>query len=138
MPGVKLEIPFISDIDKEDITYACRHDGDFLALSFVSCREDVLQAKEILASEGREDLKIICKIESSVGVSNIDAILEEADGIMVARGDLGVEMPMEELPIIQKEIIKKCREQGKIAIVATEMLQSVSNTHLKLPTNSRV
>lgn len=136
VPGVKLEIPFISDIDKEDIIYACRHDGDFLALSFVSCREDVLQAKEILASEGREDLKIICKIESSVGVSNIDAILEEADGIMVARGDLGVEMPMEELPIIQKEIIKKCREQGKIAIVATEMLESMKKN--SRPTRAEV
>lgn len=125
VPGVKLDIPFISEVDKNDIIYACEHEGDFLALSFVSCVEDVLAAKEILKEHGREDLKIISKIESITGIENLDSIVEESDGIMVARGDLGVEVPMTMLPIYQKQIIKKCREAGKICIVATEMLESM-------------
>lgn len=125
VPGVKLDIPFISKQDREDIIYACRHEGDFLALSFVSCREDVLEAKEILKAENREDLKIISKIESMTGIDNLDSIIAESDGIMVARGDLGVEVPMTMLPIYQKQIIKKCREAGKLCIVATEMLESM-------------
>ena len=125
VPGVKLDIPFISEVDKNDIIYACEHEGDFLALSFVSCVEDVLAAKEILKEHGREDLKIISKIESMTGIENLDSIVEESDGIMVARGDLGVEVPMTMLPIYQKQIIKKCRQAGKICIVATEMLESM-------------
>lgn len=125
VPGVKLDIPFISEQDREDIIYACQHEGDFLALSFVSCREDVLEAKEILKEQNREELKIISKIESMTGIENLDSIIEESDGIMVARGDLGVEVPMTMLPIYQKMIIKKCREAGKICIVATEMLESM-------------
>ncbi len=125
VPGIKLDIPFISEVDKNDIIYACEHEGDFLALSFVSCVEDVLAAKEILKEHGREDLKIISKIESMTGIENLDSIVEESDGIMVARGDLGVEVPMTMLPIYQKQIIKKCREAGKICIVATEMLESM-------------
>ena len=125
VPGVKLDIPFISKQDKEDIIYTCSHEGDFLALSFVSCVEDVLEAKEILKENNREDLKIISKIESMTGIDNLDSIIEESDGIMVARGDLGVEVPMTMLPIYQKQIIKKCREAGKICIVATEMLESM-------------
>lgn len=128
VPGVHLDIPFISDIDREDITYACNHDGDFLALSFVSTKEDVLQAREILKENNREDLKIISKIESVTGIENLDEIIEVSDGIMVARGDLGVEAKMEDLPILQKMIIKKCREQGKIAVVATEMLESMKKS----------
>lgn len=125
VPGVKLDIPFISDQDREDIIYACHHEGDFLALSFVSSVDDVLEAKEILKENDREDLKIISKIESMTGIENLDSIIEESDGIMVARGDLGVEVPMTMLPIYQKQIIQKCREAGKICIVATEMLESM-------------
>ncbi len=125
VPGVKLDIPFISDDDRNDIIYACQHDGDFLALSFVSTKDEVLEVLEILKDHGRDDLKIIAKIESSLGISNLDDILDVVDGIMVARGDLGVEVSMAELPIIQKSIVKKCREQGKICIVATEMLESM-------------
>ncbi len=125
VPGVKLDIPFISDVDREDIIYACQHEGDFLALSFVSTREEVLEVKKILKEQNREDLKLICKIESTLGVENVESILEESEGIMVARGDLGVEAKLEELPIIQKKLIKKAREQGKICIVATEMLESM-------------
>ena len=125
VPGVHLNLDFISDQDKEDIIYACKHDGDFLALSFVSSKEDVLAAREILKSQGREDMQIISKIESHTAIQNIDEIIEVSDGIMVARGDLGVEMPMKELPILQKEIIDKCRKKGRTVIVATEMLASM-------------
>lgn len=124
-PGVKLDIPFVSDCDYEDIVYACNHEGDFLALSFVSCKEDVLEVREIIKECNREDMKIISKIESTTGIDNISEIVSVSDGIMVARGDLGVESPMEELPYLQKLIINECRKQGKIAIVATEMLESM-------------
>ena len=125
VPGVTLDIPFISDMDREDMIYACLHDGDFIALSFVNSKEDVLQAREIFKQYGREDLKVISKIESSTGFDNLDEILEVSDGVMVARGDLGVEVPLQKLPIYQKSIIKRCREYGKICIVATEMLESM-------------
>lgn len=125
VPGVKLDMPFISEQDREDIIYACEHEGDFLALSFVSCKEDVLEAREILKEYHRDDMKVISKIESTTGVANLDEIIEVSDGIMVARGDLGVEVPMHELPILQKTMIQKCRKQGKFCIVATEMLASM-------------
>ncbi len=125
VPNVKLDIPFINDVDYEDIVYACRHDGDFIALSFVSCKEDVLKVRDILKEQGREDIKLISKIESMTGIENIDEIIEVSDGIMVARGDLGVEVPMTKLPIYQKKLIEKCREKGKVCVVATEMLESM-------------
>ncbi len=125
VPNVKLNIPFINDVDYEDIVYACKNDADFIALSFVSSKNDVLKVKEILKQENREDIKLISKIESMTGIENIDEILEESDGIMVARGDLGVEVPMTKLPIYQKMLIEKCREVGKICVVATEMLESM-------------
>ena len=136
VPGVKLSVPFISSLDREDIIYACRNRGDFLALSFVSSKEDVLEVKEILKRENREDMQIISKIESSRGIDNLEEIIKESDGIMIARGDLGVEIPLEELPIVQKMIVRKCREFGKICIVATEMLASMS-TSLR-PTRAEV
>lgn len=125
VPGVNLDIPFISDADREDLVYACLHDGDFIALSFVNTKQDVLDAREIFKNYGREDMKVISKIESATGFDNLDEILEVSDGIMVARGDLGVEVPLQALPFYQKTIIKKCREHGKICIVATEMLESM-------------
>ena len=127
VPGIKLNIPFISDIDREDLTYACLNDGDFIALSFVNTKEDVLEAREIFKQCNREDIKVISKIESAMGFNNLDDILEVSDGIMVARGDLGVEVPLQDLPFYQKTIIRKCREFGKICIVATEMLESMKN-----------
>jgi pyruvate kinase len=127
-PGVKLEIPFISDIDREDITYACHHNGDYLALSFVSSRDDVLEARELLKENNRGDMQIISKIESVTGIENLDEIIEVSDGIMVARGDLGVEVPMEMLPIYQRMIVNKCREAGKICVIATEMLVSMKKS----------
>ena len=124
-PGVKLDIPFISDIDREDIIYACEHEGDFIALSFVSCKEDVLAAREILKEYNREDMKVISKIESTTGVENLDSIIDVSDGIMVARGDLGVDVSLELVPIYQKRMIAAANEVGKPAITATHMLESM-------------
>ncbi len=125
VPNVKLDMPFVSDNDKNDIIYAIHHDADFIAASFVSCKEDVLQIREILKEYGKENFKIICKIENQLGLDNLDEILDESEGIMVARGDLGTETQMEILPLLQKEMIKKARGLGKIVIVATEMLESM-------------
>jgi len=136
VPGVHLNVPFISEYDREDIIYACEHDGDFLALSFVSTKEDVLEAREILKQCNREDLKVISKIESTTGIDNLSEIVSVSDGIMVARGDLGVEAPMEQLPILQQLIIKECRKQGKFCIVATEMLESMKKN--SRPTRAEV
>ena len=124
VPDVLLNIPFISEDDYKDIVFAVTHSCDYLALSFVNRKEDVLEVKRIIETVGG-DAKIISKIESRAGIKNIDEIIEVSDGIMVARGDLGVEVPIEEVPIIQKELITKCRENGKFAIVATEMLASM-------------
>ena len=124
VPGVHLDIPFISDYDKEDIIYACEHEGDYIALSFVSTKQDILDAKKIIES-CNGDIKIISKIESTTGIQNLKEIVSLSDGVMVARGDLGVEAPMEEIPFLQKAIIEECRKQGKFCIVATEMLESM-------------
>lgn len=135
-PGVDLNIPFISDVDREDIIYACRHDGDYLAASFVQSAKDVLAIREILKEENREDMKIIAKIESQMGMNNLEEIVKVADGCMVARGDLGVEVPMYLLPICQKRIVKLCRQNKKMCIVATEMLESMK--HNPRPTRAEV
>lgn len=124
VPGVNLFLPFISEQDKSDLEFAATHSADYIALSFVSCKQDVEAARKIVKDAGGDAL-LISKIESRTGVENIDSIIKASDGIMVARGDLGVEVPMEELPILQKMMIRKCREQGKFAIVATEMLASM-------------
>lgn len=125
VPGVNLEEPFLSETDIADIKYACHHQGDFIALSFVSSKEDVLSVRRLITSEG-SNMQIISKIESTYALDNLDDIIDVSDGIMVARGDLGVEVPMKELPIIQKDIIRRCRKKGKLCIVATEMLSSMT------------
>lgn len=125
VPSIKLNIPYISDEDREDIKFACQNGGEYLAISFVSCKEDVLEVKELLKEYDREDMLIICKIESELGIQNIESILKVSDGVMVARGDLGTEIESERLPIVQKSIIKTCRKMGKICIVATEMLETM-------------
>lgn len=124
VPGVDLNLDFISEIDKKDIAFAATHACDYLALSFVNTKEDVIAAREIIEEAGGDAL-IISKIESRMGIENIDDIIDESDGIMVARGDLGVEVSLEKLPMLQKSIIRKCRQKGKFAIVATEMLASM-------------
>lgn len=125
IPGIDLNIPFVSEDDEEDIKYACEHDGDFLGISFVSSADDVRAARELLKKYGKPGMPILSKIETAKAIENIDAIIEETDGIIVARGDLSVEVPFIEVPILQKQIIKKCREKGKVCIVATEMLKSM-------------
>lgn len=125
VPGIKLNIPYVSDLDRADLKYACENGGEYLAISFVSSKEDVLEIKEILKEHHREDLQIICKIESDLGIKSLEEILEVSDGVMVARGDLGTEIPSERLPIVQKEIAKTCRRMGKICVVATEMLETM-------------
>ena len=124
VPGVDLKLDFISEVDEKDIAFAATHACDYLALSFVTAKEDVIAARKIIEEAGGDAL-IISKIESNKGIENIDDIIDVSDGIMVARGDLGVEVAMERLPMLQKEIIKKCRQKGKFAIVATEMLASM-------------
>ena len=124
VPGVDLKLDFMSEVDKKDIAFASQHACDYLALSFVNTKEDVVAARKIIEESGGDAL-IISKIESRRGIENIDEIIDESDGIMVARGDLGVEVSLEELPMLQKAIIRKCREKGKFAIVATEMLASM-------------
>ena len=135
-PGVDLNIEFISKTDEEDIRYACRHEGNYLAASFVQCKEDVLAIRKILKEENREDMKIISKIESQRGIDNMEEIIEVSDGAMVARGDLGVEVPMSLLPIYQKKIVATCRKNKKTCIVATEMLESMK--HNPRPTRAEV
>lgn len=125
-PGVPLGLPPISEQDEKDIIFACEQDMDFVAASFIQRPEDVLAIRKLI-EEHNGKLEIIPKIENLEGVKNFDAILEVSDGIMVARGDLGVEVPAEDVPLIQKEIIRKCNAAGKPVIVATQMLESMTN-----------
>ena len=124
IPGAALSMPYISDVDRSDIMFGCDMDFDFLAASFVRCKEDILEVRKIIEEHGSH-MKIIAKIENTQGIRNLDEILEAADGIMVARGDMGVEIPMEEVPIVQKQMIKKAEALGKHVITATQMLESM-------------
>ena len=125
VPNVKINLPAITQKDKEDIIFGIKNDIDYIAASFVRKASDVLAIREVLENNGGQSIKIISKIESQEGVDNIDEILEVSDGIMVARGDLGVEIPTEEIPMVQKEIIKKCNSLSKYVITATQMLDSM-------------
>ena len=125
VPGAKLNMPFISEKDRADMIFGCEMQVDYIAASFVRRAEDVLAIREIFAEQGNTHTQIIAKIENQEGVDNMDSILEVVDGIMVARGDLGVEVPAEDVPLIQKEIIAKCNAAGKIVITATQMLESM-------------
>lgn len=125
VPEVDLSMPYISDKDREDILFGIGQDVDYIAASFVQKKEDILQLRKLLEKNGGEDIRIIAKIENAQGVANIDDIIEASDGIMVARGDMGVEIPYEEVPVIQKKIIKKVYRAGKQVITATQMLESM-------------
>ena len=125
LPGVDVNMPFISPKDKEDILFGIREGFDFIAASFTRTAEDVAEIRKILYENGGADIGIIAKIENQQGVNNIDRIIEAADGIMIARGDMGVEIPMEDVPVIQKEIIAKVYNAGKQVITATQMLDSM-------------
>lgn len=127
IPDIHLSIPFLSDKDKEDIKFACKNDVDFLALSFVECSENVLEVNDLLIGYGNDHIGVISKVENSRALEDLDEIVRVSDGVMVARGDLGVELPLERVPGIQKTIINKCHTAGKVSIVATEMLSSMEN-----------
>lgn len=125
LPGANLSMPFISAQDEKDIRFGADCGFDFIAASFVRCKEDILEVRKILDEE-KSPMKVIAKIENMQGIHNLDEILEVSDGIMVARGDMGVEVPMEEVPIIQKMMIKKAVAKGKHVITATQMLESMT------------
>ena len=125
VPGVALSLPFINEKDYNDLRFAVEQGFDFVAASFTRTPEDVRELRQMLKLLGGEKIKIIAKIENSQGVENLDEILNLADGVMVARGDMGVEIPLEEVPVIQKEIIKKVYGVGKQVITATQMLDSM-------------
>ena len=124
-PGKVLKQDFLSEQDKKDLLFGIENGVDFVAASFVSTREDVQAMRDLLNANGGEDIDIIAKIENRSGVDNVEEICEVADGIMVARGDLGVEIPFMEVPALQKYLISKCRMLGKRVITATEMLESM-------------
>ncbi|MDN5347901.1 MAG: pyruvate kinase [Clostridia bacterium] len=124
VPGAELKLPALTDKDVADIEFGLENGIDFIAASFVRSAEDVLEIRHLLEKH-RARVAVIAKIENRAGVENIDAILEVADGIMVARGDLGVEIPVEEVPLVQKIIIEKCNRLGKPVITATQMLESM-------------
>lgn len=126
VPGAKISMPYISDKDRADIIFGCKQKVDYIAASFVRTAKDVLDLKEILNAHDGNDIQIIAKIENMEGVLNIDEILKEVDGVMVARGDMGVEIDFAELPRIQKMLIKKCIASGKRVITATQMLESMA------------
>lgn len=125
LPGTPIDLPFLSRKDRSDILFAAENGFDFIAASFTRSASDVLEIRELLDNAGARSMEIIAKIENRQGIDNIDEIIEVADGIMVARGDLGIEIPGYEVPLIQKELIQKCKIAGKNVIVATQMLDSM-------------
>ena len=125
VPGVELNMPFVSQKDLADIVFAVEQDYDFIAASFTRTAEDIMEIRKILQEHGGEKIHIIAKLENKQGVKNCEDILRVADGIMIARGDMGVEIPLEEVPVIQKELIRKAMHMGKPVITATQMLDSM-------------
>ncbi|HEY8385981.1 MAG TPA: pyruvate kinase [Porticoccaceae bacterium] len=135
LPGVRVNLPAITEKDRRDIAFAVAQDVDFIALSFVRSADDIRELKSLLGNKAGKT-RIIAKIEDQEGVKNLDAIIDEADGVMVARGDLGVEIPFEQLPRVQRHIIQRCAELGKRSIVATHMLESMIEN--PMPTRAEV
>jgi pyruvate kinase len=135
-PGKVLEQEYLSDYDKRDLLFGIENGVDFIACSFVSKKQDLVDVKNFLRENGGRGIDIIAKIENRAGVDNIKEICQECDGIMVARGDMGVEVPFEELPAIQKHLITTCRLLGKRVITATEMLESM--IHNPRPTRAEI
>ena len=130
VPNVKIKLPSITEKDIDDIKFGCEMGVDFIAASFIRKASDIVEVRKVLEENNGKHIKIIAKIENQEGVDNIDSILEVTDAIMVARGDMGVEIPIEKVPIIQKSIIKKCNKAGKVVITATQMLDSMIRNSL--------
>ena len=127
VPGLSLNLPLLSEKDKNDIVFGIENEFDIIAVSFVRKPDDIIAIRDVLREHKADNIKIISKIENIEGVNNFNKILAVSDGIMVARGDLSVEIPMEKVPMLQKKFIKKCMEQSKQVIVATQMLESMVN-----------
>ncbi len=136
IPNVHIDMPYISEQDEADLRFGVDMDVDFVAASFVRSKDDVVQLRKFLDYYGGHQIKIIAKIENNEGVENFDEILRNCDGIMVARGDMGVEVAFEQLPGIQKRFIRKCYQSGKMVITATQMLESM--IHSKTPTRAEI
>ena len=136
VPNVALSMEYLSPVDKEDLLFGIAKDVDYVAASFVRRAEDVKALREFLTANGGENIKIISKIENTEGIDNFEEILEASDGIMVARGDMGVEVNFARLPGIQKRFIKRCQQSGKIVITATQMLESMIKS--PIPTRAEI
>jgi len=136
IPHIHINMPYLSEKDKEDIVFGIKNDIDFIAASFVRNIQDVIDLKSFLNKHNARHIKIISKIENLEGIENINSILELSDGIMIARGDMGVEVEYEKIPGIQKNFIKKCQELGKIVITATQMLESMTTNII--PTRAEI
>ncbi len=136
VPYIHLNMPFLSARDEEDLLFGIQHDVDFIAASFVRTAQDVISMRRFLDYHGGHKIRIIAKIENSEGVDNFEEILKYADGIMVARGDMGVEIAFERLPGIQKKSIRACYRSGKMVITATQMLESM--IHSATPTRAEI
>ena len=126
IPNVNIDMPYISEVDRRDILFAVEQNVDYIAASFVRSADDVRRLRNLLKDNDAEHIRIISKIENRQGVDNMDEIIEASDGVMVARGDLGVEISFQEIPAIQKKLIAKCNEAGKIVVTATQMLESMT------------
>lgn len=124
LPDTKVSLPCLTEKDKEDLAFALKHNVSWVALSFVRHADDIRELRSIIQSHNK-DARIIAKIEKPEAVANIDEIINESDGIMVARGDLGVEIPLQNVPLVQKEIVRKCQKAGKPVIIATQMMESM-------------
>ena len=127
VPGTHINLPALKEKDIQDLKDGCKGDFDYIAASFIRSADDVLAIRKVLDQNGGKNIKIISKIESQEGIDNFEKILEVTDGIMVARGDMGVEIPMEQVPIVQKRFIKECNRAGKLVITATQMLESMTS-----------
>lgn len=136
VPNVEIPMPYLSEADKSDLLFGIQENVEYVAASFVRSGDDVKKLRKFLNDNGGKSIKIISKIENGQGVTNLDDIIELSDGIMVARGDLGVEIPFEKIPALQKEMIEKCNLKGKIVVTATQMLESM--TENPRPTRAEV